>query len=430
MEFQEDFLQTVWKYQYFDKTGLETTSGQRLAIHKIGKQNHYDGPDFLEALVQVGEMTYAGHIEIHKKASDWHAHEHGKDPRYEPVILHVVWEDDQTIQRSDGSAVPTLTLKGRILLDVLRNYERLVKNQQEILCAESLGSIPDIIRFSMLEKALVERLEQKGAALKSLLTQTNNDWEETTYRWLFQSFGFKTNSIPMRQLSEKIPYKLIQKHAGNPLQIEAMLLGQAGLIPEQAKDTYTEFIRDEYLFYRQKYSFPNGIHAHQWKYKGVRPSNFPGVRIAQLAQLLSQSPSLFSSFLNDTPDFSGLKKLLNIKVPDYWQRHFALGSPTSRPLSKSISSGSLQLLLINAVAPLWFVYGSYIEEASWKEKTFDLMNRLQAEENFVTRIYGKLNWLPLNAYDSQGMIGLYREYCQPKRCLECKIGQNILKSPG
>lgn len=429
MDFQEDFLQTVWKYQYFDKSGLETNSGQRLIIHKIGKHNLHDGPDFLEAHVQIGEISYAGHIEIHKKSSDWHLHEHGKDPRYETVILHVVWEEDQLITRNDGSQLPTLSLKGRIWLDVLRNYERLVKNQQEILCADSLAKTAEIIRFSMLEKALVERLEQKSTSLKAVLELTKNDWEETTYRWLFQSFGFKTNSVPMMQLSESIPYKLIQKHAGNPFQIEAMLLGQAGLIPDEANDTYTNHINQEYLFYQHKYQFPNGVHAHQWMFKGVRPSNFPAIRIAQLAQLLSQSPSLFSSFISDTPDFAGIKKLLNIQLPDYWQHHFGLGCTSSRPLSKTITTGSLQLLLINAVAPLWYVYGSYIEDLSWKERAFDLMNRLPSEDNFITRIYSKLSWKPINAYDSQGMIGLYRNYCQPKRCLDCKIGQNILKSP-
>jgi hypothetical protein len=194
MNFQEDFLQTVWKYQYFDKNSLQTTEGLPIEVKKIGYHNFHEGPDFLEAQIKLGKTDFFGHVEVHRKASDWKSHDHNADLRYNSVVLHVVWEEDKTILRNDGSKIPTLELKGKILLDVIRNYERLTSSMDEILCGNLLEKIPPIIQFSMLEKTLVERLEHKSSLLGRILESTNNNWEETAYRWLFQCFGFKTNA--------------------------------------------------------------------------------------------------------------------------------------------------------------------------------------------------------------------------------------------
>jgi hypothetical protein len=428
MDFQEDFLQTIWKYQYFDKKGLETTEGNDLVIRKIGKHNHFEGPDFLEAQVQIGKISYAGHIEIHKKASDWHLHNHATDVRYDPVILHVVWEDDGPVTRKDGTPLPTLVLKGRIWLDVLRNYERLVQTPNDIVCTPQVLSVPEIIRFSMLEMSLIERLEKKCEALLHILHQTKNDWEESTYCWLFQSFGFKTNSEPMRKLAESVPYKLLQRHAGQVEVIESILLGQAGLIPQNPIDEYSAFLLREYEYYKKKYKLTCQVHAHEWKFKGVRPANFPTLRIAQLAQLLNKSPNLFTGFLYEASGLEEIKSLLNIQLPEYWQSHYSPGNFTSGKVPGNLSPASLQLLLINAVAPLWYTFGKSMEDPVWKEKTLDLLQSLSAEDNFITRKFSQLGWKSLNAYDSQGQIALYRGYCEGKSCLNCKIGQYILKT--
>jgi hypothetical protein len=84
-------------------------------------------------------------------------------------------------------------------------------------------------------------------------------------------------------------------------------------------------------------------------------------------------------------------------------------------------------LIINFVIPLWFAYGRYYEQPEWQERCFDLMQAIPAENNFIIRKYGEKAWKSENAFDSQGMIGLFRNYCQPQKCLSCKIGQSLLK---
>lgn len=427
MDFNENFLQLVWKYQYFDKNQLQTTDNQALQIKKIGYHNFYEGPDFLEAQVHLLEVDYFGHVEVHRKSSDWKNHDHDIDPRYNSVILHVVWEDDKPILRPDGTLIPTFELKGKVFLDVVRNYELLIANQEEILCSQGLEKIKPIIRFSMLEKALVERLEEKSASILAILDKTNNDWEETAYRWLFQCFGFKTNSSAMLRLAESVPYKTLQIHGNQPLILQAILLGQADLIPDEPSDTYGEFLKNEYGFYQKKYLFKSKMSDQEWKMMGVRPSNFPSIRISQLAEILSRNPSLFSSIIVEEQDFSSFKKLFSIATPDYWQHHHQLGKITGRALPKQLSPTVLSLLTINFVVPLWYAYGKYIQDSSWQEKCFDLLQEVAAEDNFIIRKYQRHDWKPQNAFDAQGMIGLYHHYCKPKKCLDCKIGQNLLK---
>ncbi|SIS48881.1 DUF2851 family protein [Belliella pelovolcani] len=427
MDFKEDFLHSVWKYQYFDKNGLQTTSGEPLTIRKIGFHNFHEGPDFLEAHIQLGEVAYFGHVEVHRKSSDWKNHDHDADPRYNSVVLHVVYEDDKAILRKDGTLIPTLVLKGRILLDVVRNYERLIAGKGDLLCNNGLQNVPEIIRFSALEKALVERLEIKSSRVLKILEETNSDWEETCFRWLLIGFGFKTNAEAMERLGKLLDFKTLKKHSSNPLVIQALLLGQAGLIPERPEDEYGKILKREHDFYQQKYTWPIPMHVAEWKFMGVRPANFPTIRLVQLAEVIRKNPNLLGSLLHDSADFKALKRLFSIQVPEYWRHHHQVDKTAVKPMSSALSSMTFNLLLINFVVPIWFAYGKYLQDSTLQERCFDLLQAMNAEENYIIRKFRNSDWIPQNAFDAQGMLGMYHNYCHQKRCLDCKVGQNLLK---
>lgn len=429
LRFQEDFLHMVWKYQYFDKNQLETTEGLPLSVVKIGFHNHHEGPDFNEAQVIMDNVNCYGHIEIHLNGSDWKAHKHHQDDRYNSVVLHVVWEADEEAQRGDGTLIPTLELKGRVYLEVIRNYERLLSSPSRILCSPALGQISEILKFSMLEKALVERIHEKSQSVLGLVVENQGDWEETAYQWLFYSFGFKTNNIPMLKLAKSLPYKIIKKNAGNVLALEALLYGQAGLLPNLL-DFEADYVNDltkEYAFYKKKYGLKPEIYTSEWKFMKVRPSNFPTVRLAQLAVLLNQSPSLFSSVLHDLTDIKSFGQVFDQPVSSYWQRHYHFGKPNKQATTGRLSKGILDLLAINFVVPLWYAYGKYAAIGEWQEKCFNFIQGIDPEQNSIIGIYEKENWQAGNAFDTQGMLGLYKQYCSQRKCLECKIGQNLLR---
>ena len=93
-------LQRIWEKLAFQPQYLATDNGQPLQIINQGEWNNQNGPDFLNAEVVINGIHCFGAIEIHIKASDWYFHQHHTDPRYNGVILHVVWQNDRGIDRN------------------------------------------------------------------------------------------------------------------------------------------------------------------------------------------------------------------------------------------------------------------------------------------------------------------------------------------
>ncbi|AWW31335.1 DUF2851 domain-containing protein [Echinicola strongylocentroti] len=427
MHFREDFIHAVWKYQYFDKRGLTTVADAALEIKKIGFQNFHQGPDFSEAHVAIDGIDFFGNIEVHIRSSDWDAHGHEDDENYDSVILHVVWEHDMEVSRNDSTYIPTLELKGKVYLDVLRNYQRLISTRRQLLCSDFLADVKPIIKFSMLERALVERLQEKSKLIHEEVRLTSGDWEEVAYRWLFHCFGFKVNSEPMLKLAKAMPYRLVKKHADQPLVQEALLMGQAGFCYQDKPDDYTLFMKREYEFYRKKYQLGESIYPSEWKFMRVRPGNYPSVRISQLVAVLSKSPSLFSLLIHKVRTVSDLAQLFRVKPNAYWEHHYQLSKKSGKSQNRLLSNRTLQLLGINFIAPLWYAYGKYTDEEVWRERCFDFLQEIPAEENRIITSFQTEGWIPESAYDTQGMIGVHHAYCSLKKCLGCKIGQNVLR---
>lgn len=429
MDFKEDFLQLVWKYQYFDRKNLTTTDGQAFEILQAGHSNALEGPDFRNASVVIGGITFHGHVEVHRQASEWKQHAHDADPAYNPVVLHLVWENDRQVYRQDGTPMPTVELKGKIYLDIWRNYQQLLDFQLNLPCAHAMATVPEILRFSASEKALVERLHEKSQEVLAVLQTTKGNWEETAYRWLFRCFGYHTNRLPMEELGQLLPYTLLKRHREQLQHLEAMLLGQAGLLPENSEDPYVQQLKKDHDFYQKKYGWSTHLSRQHWTFLGARPANFPTLRLAQLATVLVQAPHLLSTILDESGDLSTFRKIVQSPPSPYWRQHYTFGKPSSKTTSNGLSEQSMQLLVINFVLPIWFAYGEFHDQEEWKERCFSLLQSLPAEQNYVLRKFVSHAWKPSTAFDSQGMLELYRRYCSTQKCLSCKIGQSLVRSP-
>jgi hypothetical protein len=421
----EDFIHYTWQYQQFDKANLHTTDGQVLSIIKPGFRNSHSGPDFENARIIIGQIEWAGKVEIHLKSSDWNKHRHQLDAAYENVVLHVVWEHDGEVFRSDGSVIPTLEIKDLVFKDTLQKYENLLKNSSDIPCEYHLKDISNLAKISMIEKALAHRLNQKSESLKEILDATNSDFEELAYRVFARNMGFKLNSDAFLRLAEVLPLKYTQKHRGNLMQIESLLFGQAGFLDE-IKDEYSESLCKEYDFLAQKYDLKKlKMQRSEWRFLRTRLGNFPTVRISQLAAILNQSQGLFSLFLEDA-NKQNIEKSLQVMPSAYWREHYDFDKKSQFSLH-GIGKSSVENLLINTSVQLLAFYSEKTDNSTYFEKAIKILEEIKPEQNFITKIWQNLGFSCASAFDSQALIEQYNNFCTQKKCTQCAIGVEILK---
>jgi hypothetical protein len=421
----ESFLHFIWRYQYYNTDKLSLKSGESLRINNLGFHNHLAGPDFKEAHIEIDGIRWHGSIEIHVVASDWYAHQHQDDPNYENVILHVVWESDKEVYTVDGN--PTLVLKGLVKPGLLDRYQNLISNQLQVPCADYLSQTKSITRLSMLEKVLVERLEVKSALFIDLLKSNQQNWEETAYQWLAKGFGFKTNAENMLRLAQSLPSKIIDKHANRLFQVEALLYGQAGFLNVDVKDEYAYQLQKEYKFLQAKYGLKQALSYNEWHFSKVRPSNYPTVRIAQMAALLVTYPHIFSFFSEIENRNEAIDKL-DVLQSDYWCTHYAIDKKSAKRLN-GISDKSKENLIVNTAIPFLAALSKYKDEPMFLDRALNLLSGIKAESNHITDLWKSLGWNVSSAFDSQGLIQLHNDYCNSKRCIECNIGISLVRNP-
>jgi hypothetical protein len=426
MFFTEDFLHYVWKFRLFERENLQTTAGENIEIFSAGLQNSDSGPDFHNARLRIGDTTWAGNVELHLNSSDWHKHGHTTDNAYSSVILHVVYRDDQPIVLPDGRRLPTLELHDRVSPDLYNRYHHLVYGPQQFIpCEGSIRFVDDMALRNWLTRVLVERLEKRSASVFAVLDKNRCDWEETFYQFLAAQFGFKTNALPFELMAKSLPQLTLAKHKNNPLQIEALIFGQAGFLEEEFTDDYPKSLKEEYLFLRKKYNL-NPIEKHLWKFMRLRPQNFPTIRLAQFAALVIRSNHLFSKVL-DIKDPAALRKLFtDLDVNPYWESHYRF-DVTSKPVSKSLGQSSIDILLLNTFVLFLFSYGKHNQQEYFINRSLKLLEKLPAEQNKIVTNFDLLGIKVNTAFDSQALLELKNNYCDHKKCLQCGVGNKILR---
>ncbi len=425
MPSSEAILHFIWKYKLFNLLGLHTIDGVALQILQSGIHNMDSGPDFFNGKVKIGETLWAGNVEIHLKSSDWLKHKHQTDKAYDNVILHVVWEHDVPIYRTDQTVIPVLELKNVVSSSVIENYDQLIANNYWIPCEAQLPFVDDFTKSQCLDRMLSERLEDKALVIKNIHQTTNSSWEDTFYIILAKSFGFKVNALPFELLAKNLPQLTLSKHKNSGMQVEALIFGVAGFLESNFDDEYPKQLKVEFQFLRSKYEL-SVLDVSLWKFSKTRPDNFPTMRLAQFAGLVLQSQHLFSKIIEtkNKKDFEAL--LTSLPINNYWKTHFRFDSITE---NKSLNLGlrSIENLLINAIAPLLFFYGKETGTKRFIDLALDLLLEIKPEENQIIRGFKERGLNASNAFDTQALIHLKKSYCDLKKCLNCGIGLKIIK---
>lgn len=421
----EEFLYYLWKQQLFNLSNLTTCEGEPISILDVGFRNEDSGPDFFNAKIKIGQMLWVGNVEIHVNSSDWFKHKHQFDPVFDTVILHVVYEDDVPVTRLDKSIIPTLALVGRFSNEIWKKYEDLIKSPRNwIACERELMDVPTLIRQQWFDRVLTERLEKRAQQIQDILQRTNYNWEESFYRFLGRAYGFRVNNLPFQLLAESIPFALVLKYRERLEQLESLFFGQAGFLNKTPNSPYENRLQKEFQILAQKHSLIP-LQAPIWKFNRLRPSNFPTLRIAQFVMLWYRHERLFYKLIAAN-SLDELYSLLDNEASDFWYLHYTF-HVSSAPQVKKTGRVSIENLIINCIAPFAFYYGKFHQQLNLCNKALSWLEALSAENNNITRNWEGIGQSIPDAACAQALIHLKKEYCDLKKCVNCGVGQFLIK---
>lgn len=420
----EEFLQYLWKYKKFDFSNLVTTASESVVLQYVGDHNVLNsGPDFFNSQLIIDDQKWAGNVEIHLRSSDWYVHHHECDAAYDNVILHVVWEDDVEIFRKDNSRIPALQLKDFIGNNILRQYRKLFdKKKNWIQCEKQLAEVTNFTIANWQERLYIERLERKSIMIQQLLENSSNDWEAVLFKLLSKNFGLKINSDSFLSMANSFDFSVVRKCSVSLQQLEALLYGQADLLDPTTEVLYAKELLVQYEFLKSKFQLQNrGVLPFQ--FFRLRPSNFPTIRISQLAHLYNKNKQLFSEIIL-TNKLEKFYELFNVSTSDFWKTHYTFDKKSAFR-NKKLTKSFIQLIVINTIIPLKFVYAKS-QGKEVEEQIFSLISQLPAENNSIIDRFMKLGVCVEDALHTQAMIELKSNYCDKKACLKCAIGNYLL----
>ncbi len=489
IDFPERLLRSIWRRQLFTSSHLRTADGLPVTILSPGTPNHDAGPDFLNARIRTGSVTYEGDIELHTNPVSWQRHHHDTDPHYNRVILHVVLA-------AEPPAPATLTASGRpVPLLILHPF--LDRGVFTLVSSTLLNDGPDIAHtipcsiqthdlevtsvVAWLERLARERMEWKVRRFEERLKQLADErrsivrepypryygnpaeipaptreyapsdfsarslWEQLLYEAIMESLGYAKNRGAFLQLARSVRLDLLQRYGINESgTMMALLMGAAGLLPssrllpEKESRTAVIILRRRWKELRPQVRAPL-LHEGDWIFFRLRPNNFPTARLAALCYAL---PRLFgedsfrgiiSLFKEGSTSSRERRRILHdmfrFEPDEYWRHHLHFRG-TRGTEGVTIGEGRIDDILVNAIVPVVLLYARIFREQGIRLHARALYEELpRLQENGITRAIQrhavKERFALTSALLQQGALQLYRFYCLQHRCADCMIGTRI-----
>lgn len=421
---KEDFLHHVWLHKKLDVTQLFTTKNEKIEILNFGEYLQKAGPDFFNAQLIIANQKWAGNIEIHVKSSDWYLHNHEKDSNYNNVILHVVWEHDIEIYRSNNTEIPVLELKHYLKHSEVNKYLSLFKMKRWINCENQIHQVDSFKWSNWKERLFLERLERKAEFISKLLHETKNDWEATLFCLLAKNFGLNINGECFLEIAQNIPFSTIRKEKDKIENLEAILFGMANLLHSEFQEEHCNNLKKNWEYLKTKYELERKPLQNVQFFK-LRPDNFPTIRLSQLAMLYHLKENLFFKCI-ETKTVEDIYTLFTVNASSYWDYHYNLDKESTFK-TKKISKSFVDLIILNTIMPLKFMYANFLGNENFEE-LIELSKEIQPESNTIIKTFNRMSLNIENAFDSQSLIQLKNEYCDKNKCLNCAIGISLMKN--
>lgn len=486
----ERLLRTIWQQQKFATSSIRTSDGRPVTIVSPGVPNHDGGPDFANARIRIGSVTYIGDVELHQSSADWLGHRHESDPHYNRVILHVVISAEKigpAIQTASHRPVPLLVLHPFLDETLHTTLDATVLDGESargrpIRCYASNDRVSVETMMSWIGQLACERIELKVRRFEERLKQLSDErnavvrepypryygnpeeiplpkkeytkkdlsakvlWEQLLYEGIMEALGYSKNRRPFIALAQSMRLDMLRRYPLTDIQtMMALLFGAAGLLPssrlleEKESRAYIRPLRRRWK--NLKPLFRGAVlHEADWLFFRLRPSNFPTARLAAFCTML---PSLFGqesfrdliSMFSDTtisPQkcIHSLHLLFHIEPDEFWRHHVHF---RRRKKGSGFTFGAARTndILVNVITPIVMLYARVFNRQSIRTAVREVLIRIPASQgNSNTR---KMEQELLkdkgcldSAFAQQGAIQLLTLYCLPERCLECPIGHEAL----
>ena len=446
----EALVQKWWREQHFFDTQMEAIDRRAIRVLKPGIWNHNEGPDFMHAEIEIDGKLHIGDVEIHVRSSEWYAHKHHLNSRYNRVIVHaVLFNDDFNLRTrlQNGKRIPTVELLKWVAVDTGDLYDDANDTTTDGLCRITGKSLNIEVLKGVFESLGRERFLEKTESMR--LLRTRLDFEQLLYEGIMEALGYERNSKALRELAQHVPFADFDQKS--ELEIQAMLFGVAGLLPSQREIPLSPEVTDdpsivalEALWRASEYAeLPPRMTAARWRFTG-RPLNHPVRRIAAMSQLIHQCRgSLMMYFLPicekaATADTKRalqtiekeLRELLMLEPTGYWEKHSNFGSGSTRKIGL-IGKGRAVDIIINKILPVAYIWAVEAESQQLQEAVLRLYsvgskstgNKIISEidKQIFTTEAQQMHHLKPTAKIEQGVIRLYKNYCADRLCDLCPI---------
>ncbi|MBO7230990.1 MAG: DUF2851 family protein [Bacteroidaceae bacterium] len=425
----EKLIYYIWKNRLFPLTGLRTTSGEKIHVIDHGHENG-NGTVFNDAKIKIGEQIWAGNVVLHGKSSDWEREISCDRKCTENTILHVTMENDCSMLRKHGEEIQQLclgypeSLKSEICGVVTKRGDNLP-------CAIAVSQLEEVKLHCMLSRLLVERIEEKAKKIQDIYEKCDKKWDEVLFKTMIRSFGFGIQSELFEEMANTIDFNALGKHRDNDMQVEAIFFGQAGLLDEASipyyyrnfalKSNYFNELKREFSFLENKFKLKK-MDCKVWE----AGSSSPHLRIARLAAIYHCRKFSLSA-ISSCNTIEDLYALIDIPLHGYWYNHLCFGG-TETCGNGRMKQKQVDVIIINAIAPILYVYGKHRREYSLCGKAEELLHSLKSEENSIVRRWRERGVRTACAGDSQALLHLNKSYCSNKKCLECQFAYIYIRS--
>jgi hypothetical protein len=446
MPIPEKYVRHIWKNLYLKLHALLLIDGRPLQILSTGKLNSNEGADFLDARIIIDGIEYCGAVEIHSCTSDWLKHHHHLNPRYASIILHVVFEHDQPLQ----NASPILELRRFLNDDVHKILAQCIKDDamlhrpHTIACLPTVQHIDDTLKLEWIHALSEQRFQRKVERFASALT--DEQYDELIYRGLMRALGYRENTSAFEALAQRVSFSELRFLTAYPFTerrrtLEAIYFSLSALLPSQPADKETAvYVHDlAKRFAETPFHTRPPLDRLAWIFFRLRPQNFPTLRLAGLAEIVSKN--LEHGFLHHALEIVCLpipnqRKILRLEhlfiadAADYWQHHYRFGEPSQKPIRTLVGKTRAAELVINTLLPVLALYAKRHHDSSLSTLILSLYANYpkgltsKVSERMLHDVLGESYQIKSAAME-QGLLELKEVYCDALRCLECRIGQAI-----